>query len=153
MASPLTNSQKRYLSQLAERAYRLFAARARGRGEESDMRTKAIEAYRHAEVIKAVAKAGLRCCSQDDYGAVKAHFLHLLGEDGQAMKAHVHAQSNGRRVVEFKILEVLKALGKPAAYANAICRQMFGGLGLIDASEKQLWKIFYALNKQRQRTQ
>ena len=173
MSAPLTNSQKRYLSQLSDRAFNHLAALARGRGESfpasspsplngerAGVRGEAISLsalrsqFRHAEVAKACSKLGLRCCSQDDYGAVKAHFLHLLGEDGRALKAHVHAASNGRRQVEWKITQTLGRLGKGMAYAEGICRRMYHGTALMDASDKQLWKLFYALEYQlkRQRT-
>lgn len=162
MAAPLSNTQKRYLSQLSDRAYNRLAALARGRGEEfppspggegwgeggpvSESKLRA--AFRHDEVAKACGKLGLRCCSQDDYNAVKAHFLTLLGEDGRAFKEHVRAQSNGRRIVEHKIVQALAALGQRMPYAESICRRMYHGTGLADATDKQLWKLFYALQYQ-----
>lgn len=155
MPAPLTNGQKRYLSQEAERAYRFLAAKARGRGEEWDMSAKAIAAWRHAQVAVAVQKIGLRCCSQADYSAVKAHFQHLLGADGKALRSMVRAQSEEQRQAEWKVLKACEALGRPLHYADAICRRMFRGLALLDASPGQLWKVLAALNyeikRQRQR--
>lgn len=151
MPAPLTNTQKRILSQDAERAYRFEAAKARGRGEEWDMSAKAIAQWRHDQVVIAVAKVGLRCCSQEDYSAVKAHFLHLLGEDGRAMRALVRSQSEERRQAEWKITEACKALGRHIHYADSICRRMFHGTALLDASVEQLWKLLYSLNYQLQR--
>lgn len=163
MAAPLSKTQKRYLSQLSDRAYNRLAALARGRGgefppsplngERAGVRGEISDSalrkeFRHDEVAKACGKLGLRCCSQDDYSEVKAHFLHLLGEDGRAFKEHVHAQSNGRRVAEHKIVTALGALGKGMPYAEALCHRMFGGTGLMDASERQLWKLFFALQFQ-----
>ena len=147
MSAELDHNQKRILSQTAERAYRFLAAQARGRGEEWDMSSKASGEWRRVEVGKAVGKAGLRCCSQADYGAVRGHFLNLLGETGQAFKAIVHGdpEANQRRQVEWKIGQECRKLGKPATYAHGICKQRFHGLHIFDASVKQLWGVFYAL--------
>ena len=146
MPAPLTNKQKRILSQDTERAYRFEAAKARGRGEEWDMSAKAINQWRHDQVVIAVQKVGLRCCSQADYSAVKAHFLHILGEDGKAMRSLVRSQSEEQRQYEWKITEACRALGVQIFYANGICRRMFHGTVLLDASVDQLRKVFIALN-------
>lgn len=61
------------------------------------------EAFRHAHVAIATGKLGLRCCSQDDYKRVEAHFLDLLGETGKALNAHLRAETNSRRQVAWKI--------------------------------------------------
>lgn len=175
MSAPLSKLQKRYLSQLSDRTFNRQRALALGRGEEfppsplnglraeprretsstlagvrgeTISETELLRRFRHAEVAKASGKLGLRCCSQDDYKTVEAHFLNLLNEPGRALAAHVHGASNGRRQVEWKITQSLARLGKGMAYAEGICRQMHHGTGLMDASEKQLWKIFYALEYQ-----
>lgn len=150
--SALSNGQKAYLSQLSDRAFNRLAALAHGRGEELDSSTAARAKFRHEQVAEACGKLGLRCCSQDDYKTVEAHFLHLLGEDGRAMKALVRGEGNPRRVVEWKITKALEALGRPISYADGICRRMYHGTALMDASDKQLWKLFYALQYQLQRS-
>src|SRR4051812_39726153 len=65
--SCLSDTQKRLLSQLSARAYSKQSALARGRGVQPDMSYKAYDEFRHAQVALATGKAGLRCCSQDDY--------------------------------------------------------------------------------------
>lgn len=157
MSLALHNSQKRILSQLARRAFNRARALARGRGEVdpagqfTDANLRREDDFRHHEVALATGKLGLRCCSQDDYGAVRAHFLHLLGQDGEAVKADVHGQNNPRRIVEWKITDALARLGRKINYADSISRHMFHGLPLTDCTDAQLWKIFFALNKQAQR--
>jgi hypothetical protein len=42
-------------------------------------------------------------------------------------------------------------MGRGEDYAAGICRQMFKGLALADASEKQVWKIYFALVYQAKR--
>jgi hypothetical protein len=145
MSAPLTNGQKRELSQLAERAYRFSAAKARGRGEEPDMTSAAMDAWRHDEVAKACGKLGLRCCSQLDYAAVKAHFMHVLGEDGKALHYHLRSASEQQRQLEHKITRLLGQLGRPMAYADSICRRMNKGTSLLDASADQLKQVLIAL--------
>lgn len=143
----LSNDQKRILSNLARRAFNLEGAKARGRGETWDGSATAEVDWRHAQVGKAVGKIGLRCCDQADYKIVEAHFLALLGETGKAMNALVRSQTNERRQIEHKICEVLATMRKPINYAASTCKQMFR-TSLEDASVDQLWRIFYALNKQ-----
>ena len=91
MSAPLTHDQKRYLSQLASRAYKRQTAIARGRGEslaggkyDGLAQTAAEQQYRHDQVALATGKLGLRCCSQDDYKEVEGHFLDLLGNHAAA---------------------------------------------------------------------
>lgn len=140
---------------MAERAYRLAAARARGQGDEWDMATKVVAEWRRTEVAHACGKLGLRCCSQDDYGAVKAHFENLLGEPGRALKTLVHGDpdANKRRQVEWKIAQVCAAIGKPSTYALGICRQRYHGLHLFDATVHQLWGVYFVLDQYRKKHQ
>jgi len=149
--SALTKDQKRYLSQQSDRLYNLDAAKARGRGETPDVTTKARATFRHGHVIAACGKHGLRCCSQEDFATVKAHFQNALGEPGQALKTLVHGDDNARRQVEWKITRACAALGKSVAYAHGICKQRFHGLHIADASVRQLWGIYFALVKHQQR--
>ena len=141
MAAPLTNAQKRYLSQLSRQAWRA--------SPEADALDEGT--YRRNEVAAACGKLGLRCCSQDDYGAVKGHFQNLLGHPGQALKTMVQGdpEANQRRVVEFKIMNRLTRLGEPLSYGESICRRMTRGAeSLTSAATKTLWKVFFALNKE-----
>ncbi len=135
MPAPLTNPQKRHLSQLARRAW----AQA---GPELDGMTP--EDFRRNEVATACGKHGLRCCNQDDYKIVEAHFLNLLGETGQAMNALVRAQSNPRRVAEYKLLEACEHSGVNLAYAAAICQRIFK-CALDDADAQTIWKVCFTI--------
>lgn len=145
MAAPLTNGQKRYLSQLSDRAFNRAAAIARGEGQSPDISTRARAQYRHDQVVAACGKIGLRCCSQDDYKLVEAHFLALVGEHGRAFNSFVRATTESRRVAEHKIIEACNEFGFKLSYADSICRQQNNGLGLDDVTEKKLWQIFYTV--------
>lgn len=146
MSAPLTKGQKRYLAQLSDRAFRLLGARARGAGQDWPEDNSANRAaFRHQHVIQASAKHGLRCCGQADYAAVKAHFLSLLGEDGAAMNALVRGGDNARRQKEWLIQRELTRLGRTLPYAAGICRRMFHGLSILEASPDQLQKVVSAL--------
>ena len=141
MAAPLNNGQKRILSQLAQRAYNRERALALGRGEEM---TERPDDFRRRHVVTACGKQGLRCCSQDDYGAVKGHFLDLLGEHRQAFDAVLHGEGNARRVAEYKLIEAVQAAGLTLAYAAAICRSQFK-CTLEEATSKQIWCLTFTI--------
>lgn len=185
MSAPLANSQKRYLSQLSDRAFNFLGAKARGngevwppadiveqakRGKREDEKTStspipsspapafpssapsasaAREAFRHAEVAKACGKVGLRCCSQDDYGAVKAHFQALLGETGRAFNTHVKAQTNPERVAEWKLHEEIRLAapyGITVGYVERICRAKYKCC-ILEASAKQKWALIFDVKR------
>ncbi len=141
MSAPLTHKQKRYLSQLARRCLNIVRALARGRGERFDVRE---DDWRHQEVIAACGKHGLRCCTQADYNAVKAHFLDKLGSHGDAFNAQVRAATEERRVAEYKLAAECAAAGLHLNYANAICQRQYG-CTLFDATAKQLWTLVYTI--------
>lgn len=104
------------------------------------------EKFRHEEVAKACGKLGLRCCSQDDYGYVKAHLLGLLGQEGLAMRAAVRQGSNELRVVSWKIVRRCRELEIPLSTAEGICRRMTRGRGLQEVEEvATLWNVFFKL--------
>lgn len=148
MSAPLTHGQKRYLSQLSDRAFRFEGAKARGRGETWPEATTAVLAeYRHAEVAKACGKLGLRCCSQDDYKLVEAHFLNLLNQPGKAFAAHVRATTNDDRIAEWKLMQAIKeaaAVGIDRRYAEAICKRQYG-CTILEASTKQKWNLMFTI--------
>jgi hypothetical protein len=135
MPAPLTKPQKRYLSQLARRAWQAAGPELDGESETD---------YRHWQVALATGKAGLRCCSQDDYGAVKGHFLNLLGETTRAFQAIHHGEGNQRRVAQWKVVQACREAGVEMAYAAKICANMFK-CPLEDASTDQLWKLMFTL--------
>ncbi len=148
MSAPLTNGQKAYLSQLSDRAFRFAGAKARGRGETwpEDIAAN-LASYRHAEVAAACGKLGLRCCSQDDYKSVEAHFLNVLNQPGKAFQAHVRAQGNDERIAEWKLLQEIKAaadVGIDHRYAEAICKRQYG-CTIIEATAKQKWNLLFTI--------
>lgn len=146
MPAPLTNAQKRYLiTELIRPAFARAGAEADG---------QSFDEWRLSQVLRACGKAGLRCCSQDDYGAVKAHFLAALGREGQAMAAAVRGApaANRRRQAAWALRNQWQRMGLSEGYAAGICRQMSRGAEtLATASEGTLWKVYYALRKQARR--
>lgn len=172
MSAPLTNGQKAYLAQLSDRAFRFEGAKARGRGEQwppvelvgrdsvepskdqgsteshpTVSESEILRRWRHDAVVKACGKLGLRCCSQDDYKLVEAHFLNVLNEPGKAFKAHVRAQGNDERIAEWKLMQAIKEAepcGINRAYAEAICKRQYG-CTIIEASAKQKWNLMFTI--------
>lgn len=140
----MTINQKKYLALLARRACNRAAALARGRGDEPGPELLDQEAFRHQAVVAACGKAGLRCCSQDDYGVVKGYLLEQLGEHGAAFEAQYHQQTNDRRVAEAVLVRECERAGLRLAYAEAICRRQYR-LGLFEASEKQIWSLVFTV--------
>lgn len=158
MSAPLTDSQKRYLAQLARAAFwrctkddvRCTSGQASDPARTSKIvnRTSAAETdWRHEQVALACGKFGLRCCSQDDYGAVKAHFLHILKRDGAALKALVNgsAEANQRRQALWHLDKAMTALGVGRAYAEGTARRMFHGTTLDNLGTNQIWSVTKAL--------
>lgn len=137
MSAPLSKGQKSYLSQLARRAWAKTIADADGVGPEESQ-------FRHDQVALACGKLGLRCCSQDDYKIVEAHFLNLLGETGRAMNALVRSQDNPRRIARYKLDQALREAQLETGYAEKICRAQFK-CGVNEATEKQLWCLMFTV--------
>lgn len=133
MSAPLSHTQKRYLSQLARRAW-----------QSAERETGDADSFRHAEVIRACGKHGLRCCSQDDYKRVEAHFLWLLGEDVKAFHANLRAETEPVRTARAVLERECGRFGFQLSYPAAICRQQFH-VELNSASEKQLWNLVYTI--------
>ena len=142
MSAALTNRQKRYLAQLARRALAAASGAVAKCGCPVDNAT----AWRHCQVIKATGRHGLRCCTQDDYGPLKAHFLNLLGEPGQALRADLRQLTNPMRVILWKIRRRCQDYGIGLDKAEGICRQMTHGLSLHQVeTEATLWNIYFKL--------
>jgi hypothetical protein len=140
----LTNRQKSILAQLANRAFRLECAKSRGRGEVVDSSSAAAEVWRHDQVAKACGKFGLRCCGPDDYKPIEAHFLDMLGEAGRAFNTHIIAQSNPRRIADYKLREACREFGYDISYAATICKTQFK-CSLGEASDTQLWNLMFTI--------
>ena len=148
MAAPLSHKQKRYLSQLSHRAYDYLAAEADGSTDErlhAELReSEAREQFRHDQVASACGKHGLRCCSQDDYKRVEAHFLDLLGETARAFDAHLRAETEPRRQAEAVLVRECARFGLALGYAAAICSRQFR-CDLADATTQQVWNLVYTI--------
>jgi hypothetical protein len=143
MPAPLTNAQKRYLSQLARAAWQRAGADADGLNEAE---------WRRSEVVRACGKFGLRCCGQDDYGVVKGHFLAALGRDGAALRAMVQGdpEANRKRQALWCLRRELGA--RPMAYAEGILRNMSRGeFTLVTATSVWVWRVVVALRTQARR--
>jgi len=136
MSAKLSNLQKRHLSQLSRRAWSKAGPELDGISEAD---------YRHAEVIKACGKIGLRCCDQNDYKLVESHFLDLLGHHGAAFSAQLRAATETRRMISFKIAKACEEFDFRISYADKICRAQNQGRGLDDVEERALWRIFYTI--------
>lgn len=146
MSAPLSHTQKRYLSQLSDKAFARASAEADGQYFYDDLpATKAREQYRHDQVVQACGKIGLRCCSQDDYKLVEAHFLHLVGEDGKALNAHVQAATEPVRVAQSVLRRELAAARLDWAYAEKICRQQNQGQPISQVAERRVWNLVYTV--------
>jgi hypothetical protein len=141
MSAPLANSQQRHLSQLARRALNLVRSLALGRGEQFEVDE---DTWRREEVIAACGKHGLRCCSQDDYKLVEAHFLDRLGAHGAAFTAQLRAATEKRRQAEAVLCREIKLAGLHLNYANSICQRQYR-CTIFDATEKQLWTLIYTI--------
>jgi hypothetical protein len=145
VSAPLSNFQKEILSKMSRRAFARMGALARGRGEEwPEGNTADHQAFRHDQVSRACQKRGLRCCSQDDYPRIKAHFQQLLGEDGRAFNTLVRGENNGRRIAEHKLAEEMQKAGIGPAYVEKICMTQ-NKCRVLEASEKQLWHLMYTV--------
>lgn len=136
MPAPLKNNQKWEIVKLARAAFAKL--------DPADIDGQSFDEWRHSEVARACGKQGLRCCDQDDYAGLKAHFLDMLGASGAAFNWHVRAQSQGDRVARAVLERECGKAGVSLGYAIAICKRQFH-CELNDASEKQLWSLVYTV--------
>ena len=150
MSAPLSKNQQRYLAMQSARAFEL----ARERGEavlDCGCQESQETSFRHNLVLTACGRHGLCCCGQDDYLRVKAYLLHLLGDDGAAFEAHLRAESEPRRLAEYKLKEALREFDLPWDYAQAICRRQNHGLGMADVGPNTLWNIVFTIRNRSRR--
>lgn len=138
MGAPLSKNQKRELAQLATRAYCETHAGVSPTARE-------VAEWRHEQVLEACGKLGLRGCSQDDYHTVKAHFLDLAGEPGQALQVDIRGQTNPERIARWKLEEACRVYGFEISYPAAIARRQFHGAALDDLNRKQLWSLVFTI--------
>lgn len=148
----LSNEQKAEIGMLARRAYQAWAGREAFEECNPELsRTKCFEAWRHVEQGKAVGRQSLCDCTQDDYQPLRAHFLALIGAGGAAVNALMRHQEEPRIRARWKLQQALDERGLDESYAAAICRRQFK-CALGDASEKQLWNLFFTVCKRRRKT-
>lgn len=163
--SALSKTQKFHLVQLAQRAFNLAGAKARGAGlgasgltpgacDDLQSSLAALAAngsaacftsWRHEHVGLAVKKAGLRLCDQLDYNPLVSYFNHLLGEDGKALNAALKANTEAVRQFAHLIQAACRRWDFHLGYAEKICRDKFQK-SLDEADEPQLRQVLYTLN-------
>jgi hypothetical protein len=146
MSAPLSKRQKFILADLARIALqRAFDA---GEIEVSDLwempRSRAEEIFRHRIVAAAVGKPGLRCCTQEDFMAIKAVLLERIGNYAGAFEARMREATNERRVAAAVLDRELKRFGFDRSYAAAIAARQFR-VALADASPHQLWCLIFTI--------
>lgn len=145
---------------LARRAFNVVGARVRamrvapqpGSSLQADMEllaasgtSAAFDTWRHAQVVRACGKDGLRLCSQLDFNAVKGHFLWLIGEDGHALNAHMRAETEQRRQFEHLIVIACTRWGFHLSYAENLCRSIHR-VNLNDADARVLRLVMITVN-------
>ena len=138
----LSNAQKKALAQVARRAFSRQRALTLGRGEAW---THQDDEWRHAEVMRAVGKNGLRCCVNDDFESVMAHFLDLAGEAGQAMEYAIKEANRDRVRAEAVLVRTMAAAGLSPAYVDKICLAQ-NKCQVADLTDpKAIWRLVFTI--------
>lgn len=149
MSSTLSNEQKGILCQLAREAYDAWPGRAAFEECNAELSvSKCFEAWRRVEQGKAVGQQSLRLCAQEAFLPLRAHFKAMLGDGAGALRDHLRAAEEPRIRARWKLQQALDQRGLNEGYAAAICRRQFK-CELGDASEKQLWALFYTVTNRR----
>ncbi|WP_414664884.1 hypothetical protein [Horticoccus sp. 23ND18S-11] len=149
MSSPLSNEQKGRLCQLARQAYDAWTGREAFEEANPTLAvSKCFEAWRRVEQGKAVREQSLTRCTQDHFLPLRAHFKAMLGNGDGALRDHLRAQEEPRIRARWKLEAALAERGLDQGYAAAICRRQFK-CELGDASEKQLWALFFTVTNRR----
>jgi hypothetical protein len=110
-----------------------------------------LDDWRRAEQASVTGRASLKDChpTGPDFQNLLSHFRALSGDSGAAFQSAMKAQEDegGKAVALHKLRTALAAADKPEAYAAAIARNKFcqGNLALLSA--KQIWQLFYTINK------
>lgn len=150
MSAPLHNQQKQQLAMLFRDAFEGQRREAREAGAvmEGGIYISAIlndfDEWRHEQVARACNRAGLTCCSQDDFAALMAHVMALLGRAGDAHYWQERAAGNPVRVALYKLHAALREGGLDTSYAAAICQRQYH-CTLDQANAKQLWSLVYTV--------
>lgn len=150
MNNPLSNQQKGDIAKLARQAYDAWEQRDEFELANPTLsRTACFEAWRHVEQGKAVGVQSLRLCtSEKHYLRLMAHFAKLLGESARALLLLLRHGEEPRIRAYFKLRQALAERGLAEDYAAAICRRQYKR-PLGEASEKQLWNLFYTVRNRR----
>jgi len=148
--NPLSLEQKARICMAARRAYDAWGMREEFELINPELSpSKCFEAWRRCEQRKAVGVESLTLCtSERHYLRLLAHFVALQGEGGQALQLLLRHADEGRITVFFKLLQALEERGLKEEYAAHICRCKFK-CALGEASEKQLWSLFYDVRRRR----
>ncbi|MBI5770876.1 MAG: hypothetical protein HZA93_24070 [Verrucomicrobia bacterium] len=153
MPSPLSNEQKADLARLAREAYEAWEGREMFEEANPTLsRSACFAAWRHVEQGRATGGIqSLTRCHQDHFLPIRAHFRAMLGQGAGAVRDLLRAQEEPRIRARWKLQRALDERGLDEAYAAAICRAQFK-CALGEASEKQLWKLFFTITKRRAAT-
>jgi hypothetical protein len=146
----LSLQQKAELCQLARKAYDRWPGREEFELANAELSmSRCFEAWRRVEQGKAMGGEQSLCnATQDDFLKVRAHFSSLLGCGETAMRDLLRNAEEPRIRARYKLQEALDQRGLDENYAGAICRNQFK-CTLGEASEKQLWNIFFTVSKRR----
>lgn len=117
-------------------SFAYIAAQARARGEEFDDSPAAFDAWRHAQVLAACGKTGLRDATNSDFNLILAAFQTARGADDKALNSLLKAGTEKVRQLRAVIWKTLERAGLPAEYAHAIALDRFG-LTVDDLTEQQ----------------
>ncbi|BET67190.1 hypothetical protein ASA1KI_21080 [Opitutales bacterium ASA1] len=144
----LSNRQKAEICRLAREAWELHPEIREPLLEcnlETMSATEIFNAWRHVEQGKACGKQSLcRSTSEEDYLKCRAHFEALCGREARAQRTIARHATEPRLVARWKLERECEAQGLSIEYAAKICRTQYR-ISLDDASEKQLWRLFYTV--------
>ena len=109
-----------------------------------------VDTWRRRQCMIAVERPGLSLCRNEDFLPLKAHFLMILGRIDEAEEAGERAAMDPRNRAMHELQRACGAaagcLDNPEAYAEGFLRRACG-VGLRDASDKQIWRATYLLRR------
>lgn len=150
MSSPLSNEQKAEIAQLARKAYDAWNGREAFEDANPELsRSKCFEAWRRVQQGEAVGIQSLTLCTQDQFLPLRVHFKKMIPVSiPSAMRDALRAQEEPRIRARYKLQQALDERGLNESYAAAICLRQFK-CELGQASEKQLWCLFFTIRNRR----
>lgn len=160
----LTTAQKRTLGKLAREAWDGLSEAARSEAIEAALdagcttKTAIIDHWRKVQQESVTGMASMTGMTNRDFTRMQMHWLLLKDSQGnrnpdaapsaRTMYAMARAQEEPLRVAHHKLAEALREQELPAAYAEKICQTQYR-CSLADASEKQVWRLFYTVRNRR----